>query len=47
MIKFLDEIEDLINNSEYRTRSEYSMAQIGGRAYEVLEKLHRLIEDSL
>ena len=40
-------VEDLINNSKYRTRSEYSMAQIGGRAYETLEKLHRLIEDSL
>ena len=40
-------VEDLINNSEYRTRSEYSMAQIGGRAYETLEELHKIIEDSL
>lgn len=39
--------EDLINNAEYRTRNEYSMAQIGGRAYEVLKQLHRLIEESL
>lgn len=40
-------IEDLINNAAYKDRSEYSMAQIGGRAYETLEKLHRLIEDNL
>lgn len=40
-------VEDLINNSEYRSRAEYSMSQIGGRAYEALEKLHRLIEDAL
>lgn len=40
-------VGDLINNSEYRTRNEYSMSQIGGRAYEVLEELNRLIEDAL
>ena len=40
-------IEDLINNAVYKDRPEYSMAQIGGRAYETLEKLHRLIEDNL
>ena len=40
-------IEDLINNATYKDRQEYSMAQIGGRAYEVLEKLHKLIEDNI
>lgn len=40
-------IEDLINNATYKDRQEYSMAQIGGRAYETLEKLHRLIEDAI
>lgn len=40
-------IEDLINNAAYKDRSEYSMAQIGGRAYETLEELHKVIEDSL
>ena len=40
-------IEDLINNAAYKDRPEYSMAQIGGRAYEALEKLHKIIEDNL
>lgn len=40
-------IEDLINNATYKDRPEYSMAQIGGRAYETLEELHKIIEDSL
>lgn len=40
-------IEDLINNAAYKDRPEYSMAQIGGRAYETLEELHKVIEDSL
>ena len=40
-------IEDLINNAAYKDRPEYSIAQIGGRAYETLEKLHKVIEDNL
>jgi len=40
-------IEDLINNSAYKDKLEYSMAQIGGRAYETLEKLHKIIEENL
>lgn len=40
-------IEDLINNSVYKDRPEYSMAQIGGKAYETLEKLHKIIEETL
>lgn len=40
-------VEDLINNAAYKDRQEYSMAQIGGRAYETLEELHKIIEDSL
>lgn len=40
-------VEDLINNAAYKDRPEYSMAQIGGRAYEILEELHKIIEDSL
>ena len=40
-------VEDLINNAAYKDRSEYSMAQIGVRAYEILEELHKVIEDNL
>ena len=40
-------IEDLINNAAYKDRPEYSIAQIGGRAYEVLEKLNKVIENNL
>lgn len=40
-------IEDLINNADYKDRPEYSIAQIGSRAYETLEKLHKVIEDNL
>ena len=40
-------VEDLINNAAYKDRPEYSMAKIGGRAYETLEELHKVIEDSL
>ena len=40
-------VEDLINNAAYKYRPEYSMAQIGGRAYEILEELHKVIEDNL
>lgn len=40
-------IEDLINNAVYKDRPEYSMAQIGGRAYETLERLYKLIENNL
>ena len=40
-------IEDLINNAAYKDRPEYSIAQIGGRAYEVLEELYKVIEDNL
>ena len=40
-------VEDLINNAAYKDRPEYSMAQIGGRAYEILEELHKVIEDNL
>ena len=39
--------EDLINNAAYKDRPEYSMAQIGGRAYETLERLYKLIENNL
>lgn len=40
-------IEDLINNAEYRSRSAYSMYKIGNRAYDVLENIYKLIEESL
>lgn len=40
-------VEDLINNAEYRNRTEYSMSKIGSRAYEILEHLHKLIEINL
>ena len=40
-------IEDLINNAAYKDRPEYSMAQIGVRAYDALEELHKVIEDNL
>lgn len=40
-------IEDLINNSQYKNRPEYSMSKIGDRAYEVLEELYSLIHKSL
>lgn len=40
-------IEDLINNSVYRDRQEYSIAKIGCRAYETLEKLYKIIEENL
>mgnify|MGYP003449053569 CR=1 FL=1 len=40
-------VEALINNAAYKDRPEYSMAQIGGRAYEILEELHKVIEDNL
>ena len=40
-------IEDLINNAAYKDRPEYSMAQIGGRAYEVLEELYKVIENNI
>ena len=40
-------VEDLINNAAYKDKPEYSMAQIGGRAYEILEELHKVIENSL
>ena len=37
-------IEDLINNAEYRGRSEYSMYKIGNRAWDSLEAVRKLIE---
>lgn len=40
-------LEDLIKNSEYRNCKTYSTSQIGGRAYEALEKIHQMIENSL
>ena len=40
-------VDDLISNAAYKDRPEYSMAQIGGRAYEALDELHKIIEDSL
>ncbi len=43
----LSGIEDLINNSKYKDRTEYSISQIGGRAYEALEQIHNMIEETL
>ena len=43
----VDGVEDLINNSAYKDRTEYSMSKIGGRAYEALKELHKVIEDNL
>lgn len=40
-------LEDLIKNSEYRNCKAYSVSQIGCRAYEALEKIHQMIENSL
>lgn len=36
-------IEDLIENSKYRYRAEYSMMTIGNRAYESLKELYHMI----
>ena len=43
----LNGIEDLINNSKYKDRPEYSVSQIGGRAYEILNKVYDLIKGNL
>lgn len=44
----MNAIEDLISNSKYKNRLDYySINQIGNRAYEVLEQLHKMIEDAL
>lgn len=37
-------IEDLIKNSKYRHRAEYSMRKIGDRAYKSLEELYQMIK---
>lgn len=38
-------VEDLIHNSKYRDRSEYSIGEIGNRAYEALEELYDMIKE--
>lgn len=40
-------IEELIDNSEYVNRNEYSMFKIGDRAYKSLEELYQMIEDAI
>lgn len=40
-------VNDLINNATYKNSPEYSIAQIGGRAYEILEELHKVIKDNI
>ena len=40
-------VEELIDNSEYVNRSEYSMFKIGDRAYKSLEELYQMIEDAI
>jgi len=40
-------IEDLINNSKYKNRTEQSIAKIGNRAYETLKTLQILIEQNI
>ena len=37
-------IEDLIENSKYRHRTEYSVCKIGDRAYRSLEELYHMIK---
>lgn len=36
-------VEDLIRNSKYKDRVEYSMQGIGSRAYKTLKELHEMI----
>lgn len=36
-------VEDLIRNSKYKDRVEYSMQKIGDRAYKTLEELYEMI----
>lgn len=40
-------VEDLINNSKYKNRAEYSMNKIETRAYEALQELQQMIDDAL
>lgn len=40
-------LKDLIKNSECRNCKVYSVSQIGGKAYEALERMHQIIENSL
>ena len=40
-------VEDLIENSKYKNRAEYSMKKIGSRAHDVLMELNEMIEDAL
>lgn len=40
-------VEDLINNSKYKYSTINSANKIGGRAYDVLEKLSGLIKENL
>lgn len=38
-------VEDLIRNSKYKDRVEYSMQEIGSRAHKVLEELYEMIRE--
>ena len=40
-------VEDLINNSKYKNRVEYSMNKIGTRAHKVLQELQQMIDEAL
>ena len=40
-------IDDLIHNVTYRDMAEYSMARIGSRTYETLEKLYNIIGNNI
>ena len=40
-------VEELIENSKYVNRSEYSVFKIGDRAYKSLEELYQMIECSI
>lgn len=40
-------IDDLISNTKYKNRPEYSMSKIGNRAYEALKQLQCYIEENL
>jgi hypothetical protein len=43
----LTEVEQLIDNSNYRNRVEGSMERIGSRAYKALKEIQQLIESAL
>jgi hypothetical protein len=43
----MTEVEQLIDNSNYRNRVEGSMERIGSRAYKALKEIQQLIESAL